>query len=157
MKRDAVVSECGQYRYSLTRRWDEGSGRCVFIMLNPSTADAMMDDPTIRRCIGFAQEWGFAMLEVVNLYAFRATDPKDLFRAADSVGPENWEYIWTAVRSADLVVCAWGKPGHGRGRWMKDELIRKAAIRLHVLKLNRDGSPAHPLYLSKNLQPMEWQ
>src|SRR5690348_16099160 len=110
MKRDAVISDCGRYRYSLSRwGWDERSGRCVFIMLNPSTADASVDDPTIRRCINFAQGWGYGMLEVVNLFAWRATFPKELALAPDPVGPHNGEYLTRAITIGDITVCAWGR------------------------------------------------
>src|SRR6185369_17379869 len=98
----AVISKCGKYRYSLRREWIGGAGTVCFIMLNPSTADASVDDPTIRRCIGFAQRWGYQILEVVNLYAYRATRPRDMFAAADPVGPENEYYLCKAALGAGL-------------------------------------------------------
>lgn len=104
----AQFSPCAKYRYLLTREGLGGTGTCLFIMLNPSTADAMVDDATIRRCSGFAQRWGYARLEVANIYAYRSTDPRALRDLADPVGPENDQYIAEAVARADKVVCAWG-------------------------------------------------
>ena len=105
---DAVISDCERYRYRLTRRWDDGP-TCTFIMLNPSTADARKDDPTIRRCIGFARREGCAALLVINCFAFRATKPADLFAAEDPIGPENDRHIMAASLDADgQVIAAWG-------------------------------------------------
>src|SRR5262249_14212908 len=98
VRRAAVISDCGRYRYSLTRRWgDAAEPRALFVMLNPSTADAEQDDPTIRRCIGFAKAWGMGSLEVVNLYALRATDPAALLSAPDPIGPKNDTMITSAA------------------------------------------------------------
>lgn len=113
MKRDATISECGRYRYDLGRTWVEPGDAladtyCTFIMLNPSTADGTQDDPTICRCINFAKSWGMGGLMVVNLFAWRATKPDDLLRAADPIGPENDRYIDEACRMAQFVVAAWG-------------------------------------------------
>ena len=94
--KDAVLSECKKYRYMLRRVWDRTKPACLFIGLNPSTADATVDDPTIRRCVGFADSWGYGELVVGNLYAFRATKPKDMFNQDDPVGPFNdlWLKKW---------------------------------------------------------------
>jgi hypothetical protein len=102
----AVISDCQQYRYSLTRVWAENAPRACFIMLNPSIADATINDPTIRRCIGFAIEMGCGSLEVVNLFAFRATDPKAMKQADDPIGPENDRYLIEAAQCAAQVICA---------------------------------------------------
>ena len=111
--RRAVLSECGSYRYALTREWADG--KCVaWLMLNPSTADADIDDPTIRRCIGFARQWGYGRLVVVNLFALRATDPRVLVRNADPVGSKNDFYIAKAMKEAQEVICAWGCQQHLR-------------------------------------------
>ena len=162
----AIISECGKYRYSLTRKWADGP-RCVFIMLNPSTADAIQDDPTIRRCIGFAKDWGCGELIVVNLFAYRATEPKDMLAADDPVGPENMEYVKRAVRlaagegdrygmpPAGPVVCAWGAHGGHMGQdqtvrgWIEAELVTPMA-----LAFTKDGQPRHPLYLKRDLTPI---
>src|SRR5689334_19453129 len=110
---NAVISACGRYRYVLTRQVGPGSRRATFVMLNPSTADATNDDPTIRRCIGFAREWGCGRLVVLNLFAFRATDPADLKRAIDPVGPENRDWFERTLRPPHdgPLVCAWGVHG----------------------------------------------
>ncbi|HEX2136504.1 MAG TPA: DUF1643 domain-containing protein [Microvirga sp.] len=107
MQREALFSPCGAYRYRLARRWAEGP-MVAFIMLNPSTADGSIDDPTIRRCIGYAQTWGYGALAVGNLYALRATEPAELRRARDPTGPDNDRHLEGMTRAAARVVCAWG-------------------------------------------------
>src|SRR5881396_744410 len=112
----ATFSRDRRYRYRLWRRWDRSRAVVAFVMLNPSTADAMHDDPTIRRCIGFARNWGFGGVDVVNLFALRATDPRALRRAHDPVGPANDRHIASAGSRASLVILAWGAQGRLRGR-----------------------------------------
>lgn len=153
MNRDAVISDCGLYRYSLTRAWGFGVGRVCFIMYNPSTADGREDDPTIRRCIGFAQSWGYESLEVVNLYAFRATKPTAVRKAADPVGPHNNQWIHGAVVRSGLAIAAWGVPGAERGRQLRAEL---APIPLYHLGLSKARIPMHPLYRRSDTQPTVW-
>src|SRR5580765_5070589 len=105
----ATISPDGKYRYLLSREYEDGMfGTVLFVMLNPSTADATKDDATIRRCVGFTKRWGYSTLEVVNLFAFRATHPRDLWKADDPVGPDNDVTISDAVRRAQLIVAAWG-------------------------------------------------
>lgn len=146
----AVISPCGQYRYMLGRRWGAGPA-CVFVMLNPSTADAEQDDPTIRRCIGFAKREGCGGLVVVNLYAFRATDPKGLLTATDPVGSENDAYIAGALSMPErIVVAAWG--AGDRMRRAKTVLARHPG-RFVCLGLSKDGHPRHPLYIKRD-QPL---
>lgn len=159
MKKDATISPCGKYRYLLTRDWnhDEESGvtfasrRVAFIGLNPSTADAENDDPTIRRCIGFAKTWGFNGLVMVNLFAYRATKPEDMMAAADPVGPDNLATLENLHNLAEFKIAAWGKHGsfQGQGDYVKSIISGQ----LCYLRLNKDGSPAHPLYLPKTLRP----
>ncbi len=146
----ALFSECGTYRYLLTRKVRSEITvvkRCLFIMLNPSTADAESDDPTLKRCMGFSQRWGMTYLHVVNLFAMRATDPKRLFSAGDPVGPENDGVITTEVTNADLIIAAWGNYGAFNGR-AEDvrTIISRHGIGLHHLGLNLTGQPRHPLY-----------
>jgi hypothetical protein len=145
----AVISADGRYRYLLTRWWARSSTPLTFVMLNPSTADAETDDPTIRRCISFAKREGFAGLQVVNLYAWRATKPADLWRAPDPVGPDNDSRLRIAFREAhekgSPVVAAWGanaKPS--RVSWVRS--MPHADV-LHHLGLTDKGAPRHPLYL----------
>jgi hypothetical protein len=110
MKRDAMISGCGRYRYRLSRHWGSGP-EAAFIMLNPSTADAHIDDPTIRRCIGFARHWSMGSLYVGNLFAVRATRPADMMRVVNPVGPDNFTHLhWMGDRAAkngSVVVCGW--------------------------------------------------
>ena len=159
----AVMSPCGQYRYVLTRQWAFGSPDCstpavAFIGLNPSTADALKDDPTIRRCIGFAKAWGFGKLVMLNLFAFRATKPGDMVSALDPIGPENDHFLMAEMGQADMVVAAWG--AHG-GHLQRDCRVRVMAeerdIQLHYLRLTKEGHPGHPLYLPSTLTPTPWQ
>jgi hypothetical protein len=145
------------YRYRLWRAWDDGRPRVAFLMLNPSTADETVLDPTLRRCLGFAQAWGFGSFEIGNLFALRSTDPKKLRLVADPVGPGNdTELLSMAVR-ADLVVCGWGAHGglHGRDRSVLKLLEPYAA--LYALRLTNAGAPGHPLYLPAKLEPVLFQ
>lgn len=151
MHRDAVISPCGQYRYLLRRVWDPALPVCTFIMLNPSKADGTIDDPTIRRCIGFARAWGYGGFVVVNLFAYRGTKPAELRRAWDPVGPANDRYIFeAALLSGGPVVAAWGAGGDYMGR---AAAVRSMLPRLHALALTQSGQPRHPLYLRADLVP----
>lgn len=151
----AIVSPDGVYRYMLERQWDVGP-ILPFVMLNPSTADAEQDDPTVRRCIGFAQREGYCGLLVVNLFAYRATDPRELRRAIDPVGPENDRHLSTifaaARRSSAPVVAAWGaKPDPYRIR----QVLRLADdVDMRCLGTTAAGDPRHPLYVRGD-QPLE--
>jgi hypothetical protein len=157
IQRAAEISECGLYRYALYRRWDEGE-TLNFLMLNPSTADAMQDDPTISRCIIRAKNLGFGALSVTNLFAYRSTDPKQLKRVSDPVGPLNDERILETARRAGMVLCAWGKDGMLLGRAFKvKQVLRREGIVLHALKIGKDGAPWHPLYLPYELQPVPFE
>ena len=123
-------------------------------MLNPSTADANIDDPTIRRCMGYAMRWGYYGIIVVNLFALRATDPNDLCASDDPIGPENYHYIFQASREASLTIAAWGI----RGKYLKqDEKVLAQLTNCHYLALTKNGSPRHPLYLRKELQAIPFE
>lgn len=147
----ALISDCGFYRYRLGRRW--GDGEIVgFVMLNPSTADAEKDDPTIRRCIGFAKQWGFDGIEVVNLFAYRATFPSDLIKAVDPIGPDNDQHIRAVASTCRTIVAAWGQLWHGfetRGRNVA-AILEDGFRKLKCLGVTKDGFPKHPLYLRKD-------
>jgi len=151
----ALFDATGARRYRLWRRWAVTAPRVVFIMLNPSTADAARDDPTIRRCVGFARRWGFGSVEVVNLFAYRATRPAALRRVGDPVGRSNDTHILEAVRRARRVVAAWGDQGRlfGRDAEVIDRL--RDVARLWCLGTTRLGCPRHPLYLrgTTSLEP----
>lgn len=167
VKADAVLSPCGTYRYMLTRDWwPKDRGHVLFVMLNPSTADATVDDPTVRKCATFARLWGYDGISIVNLFAYRATRPADLEAATtarpaiDIVGPANDDLIEVLLDAAGigLVVAAWGahRIAHGRGRWLR----RRAAeleVPLHVLGFTQHADPRHPLYCRADTEPTVWE
>ena len=143
----ATFSACGRFRYRLSRTW-RPDPPLLFVMLNPSTADAREDDPTLRRCFGFAQRAGFGALEVVNLFAYRATDPRDLRAAGYPVGPRNDEHIAAAVRDSAALCLAWGSNATRLARVAEVlALLRGLRARPQCLRLTRDGCPQHPLRL----------
>lgn len=153
----ARFSPCGVYRYRLTREIAGGIGACTFVMLNPSTATAEVDDPTIRRCIGFARSWGFGRLVVVNLFALRSTDPAALSAHAEPIGPDNDAAIVEASLEATRVICAWGAHGSLRGRDAHvARLLLDRDVPLHALAVTKYGAPGHPLYLPKDARPARW-
>jgi hypothetical protein len=158
MQTHAVISADGIYRYELGRTWDESLPPMTFVMLNPSTADAELDDPTIRRCIGFAKREGAGGILVANLYAFRATDPKVMLRAVDPVGSENDMTILRLVSYALMrggrVVVAWGANADARRVRHVRKLLYPLA--LHCLGVTKDGHPKHPLYISGDAPLIEW-
>lgn len=151
--------EASVYRYSLTRILRETpQRRLMFLMLNPSTATADKDDPTIRRCIGYAKRWGFNQLMIGNVFAYRSTDPKALAPAAqrgvDIIGPENDFQILEMAGFADMIIAAWGQ--HGGLLWRSEsvsKLMRDNHLRMHCLKVTKYGEPCHPLYLRGDLEP----
>lgn len=147
----AVFSPCRVWRYSLWRTWDTEKPKVLFIGLNPSTADEVQDDPTIRRCIGYAKKWGYGGYLMANIFAFRATDPKVMKASADPIGCDNDRHIMDLVRQASLIVGAWGAHGGhmGRGRAVAGMI----GERLQCLKVTGDGHPGHPLYISGSKVP----
>lgn len=173
ISKHATISACGKYRYLLSREWrdpenrdprhwrnlgKDGAGNdweepktCLFVMLNPSIADASIDDPTIRCCVGFARRLKYERLKVVNLFAWRATSPRDILRMTFAAGPDpvgvaNQEHIDMAVADAGLIICAWGNHG---SHLQQDETVRgwMAHRPQCALGFTKNGSPAHPLYL----------
>ena len=151
----ATFSADRVFRYTLTRIWDRSGPIVNFLMLNPSTADAFALDPTNRRCVGFAQQWGFGGLVTTNLFAYRSTDPKVLRTVADPIGPDDDTAIVDAARSADLVIAAWGNHGSlfDRGRAVH-RLLSSSGVTLHQLRMTRAGHPGHPLYLPGDAEPV---
>ncbi|NTI22396.1 DUF1643 domain-containing protein [Rhizobium rhizogenes] len=147
----AVISACGSYRYRLERSWDSELPTVAFIMLNPSTADAAQDDPTIRRCVGFAKSWGFGRLIVGNLFALRSTDPTTLYMHSDPIGPDNNAHLRAIAACAEQIVFAWGNHGllHERGRRVAEMLDHCNVSALHVTS---KGQPGHPLYVAAATQ-----
>lgn len=147
----AFFSADRRYRYLLRRRVGKPNRQVLFIMLNPSRADEERNDPTIRRCIGFARDWGFGILEVVNLFALMSTDPKGLLKAEDPIGPDNDAAIRSALVVADTVVLAWGNHAldHKERAAAVAEMAREV-VRPYCLGLTLRGAPRHPLRLSKD-------
>lgn len=143
MLRTADISNCGTYRYRLGRVWDGQKPVCAFVMLNPSVADASIDDPTIRRVVDFAQRWRFGGVDVFNLFALRATDPGELLVHDDPVGPEN--DAWLERIASDTIVAAWGVHGTIKGRSFR--VSRMLDGRLSCLGRTKGGHPRHPLYV----------
>lgn len=152
----AEFSSCRNYRYELWRVWGENPP-AVFLMLNPSTADETKNDPTVERCERRARTMGFGGVSVVNIFALRSTDPTALYKHPDPVGPLNDEAILKWVSNAGIVVCAWGGHGHlhGRGQAVQ-KLLKNAGVVAHYLKLNKDGTPKHPLYVGYDIAPTPW-
>ncbi len=149
----AEISDCHQYRYQLARTWNPHPGQLImtWVMLNPSTADAFEDDPTIRRCMGFAKREGFDGIEVVNLFAYRATDPKVIqdLPLEIAVGPDNDDYIRDTLARSHMVVGAWGaNPTRGRAKVVYEAVMENMLVTgFYCLGRTKDGSPRHPLYV----------
>ena len=162
MQGRAIFSDDQRYRYMLSRLWDPLKSNVVFILLNPSTADAEANDPTVRRCIGYARDWGHGGLYVLNLYALRSTDPKALKTDPDPVGPLNDFYIrnviWRQVgilRLETPVVCGWGAQGDSNRQAKVLNLLKVIGVKPLCLGTTNTGMPRHPLYLPKDLKPSE--
>lgn len=148
-----MFSDCDTYRYRLWRQWGRGD-TVAFIMLNPSTADHTADDPTVRRCIHYAKSWGYGRLEVINLFACRATEPKILRAAADPIGPKNDSIIIDVATAAHFIIAAWGNHGVYQHRDIEVlNLLRRYAVEVHCLQISKRGCPQHPLYLPGKIVP----
>ncbi len=153
---EAVYSSCERYRYALTRVWAPGP-RALFVMLNPSTATEVQNDPTVERCERRARTLGFGAFRVGNIFAFRATDPKVMRAEADPIGPDNDAAIAEAAAWADRIVCAWGNHGLHRERGASvAALLRRSGVPLLHLGLTGHGQPRHPLYVGYDRQPEPW-
>ena len=149
----ANYSDCERYRYSLTRVWNSDRPPAVFIMLNPSTATELANDPTVERCERRARKLGHGAFRVCNIFAWRSTDPRELARQSDPVGPDNDQAIlegceWARQDPNGMIVCAWGNHGSllDRGRAV-ERLLRRTGAALHHLGLTATGHPRHPLYI----------
>lgn len=155
MERDAVISDCGKYRYLLRRAWDHTKPRALFVMLNPSTADAEVDDATIRSCIRLSKTWSFGSFEVVNLFGLRATDPAEIAKAADPFGPKIGDVMDAAINRCDVVICAWGAhPMAERRARDITSWVRGWKPSAYCLGKTKAGAPKHPLYI-KSGTPLE--
>ncbi len=156
MDKGAIISNAEYYRYSLWRIWDDEKPLVLFIMLNPSTADAEEDDATIRRCIRFVQDWGYGGLLVGNLFGFRATQPSELLRQGDPVGDENDYWLGRMMTKAEWVVAAWGANGTRTRALTIAGLAHDHDQPLFCLGETQDGQPRHPLRLAADTQPELW-
>jgi hypothetical protein len=153
----AVYSPCERYRYLLTRVWKPAGRRVLFVMLNPSTATEVQNDPTVERCERRARTLGFGAFRVTNIFAFRATDPKVMRAEIDPVGPGNDAAIAESATWADAIVCAWGTHGAHLDRGAEVErLLRATGLPLQHLGLSKQGHPKHPLYIGYSRQPEPW-
>ena len=153
VNKNATFSDCRKYRYTLSRTWNGKKKTILFIGLNPSTANEKIDDPTIRRCINYAQNWGYGSLLMVNLFAYRATMPTELKNVKNPIGNDNDLHIIELSKKADLAVAAWGNEGFFLNR---DKEIKKILPNLMCLKINKSGQPAHPLYQKKDLKLIKY-
>lgn len=160
MNKAAVLSNDRRYRYELTRSWAPEKGRICWVMLNPSTAAEDFDDPTIRRCLRFTDGFLKGELIVVNLCAYRATNPRDLLDVDPTmaVGPDNGEYMYKALKTSDIVIAAWGCVAPALARWADYvvKLAKKEEIEFKCLGYNGDGSPKHPLYVAADRPLVPW-
>ncbi len=167
MKRSAIISDCGRYRYVLTREWGTYPPRALCVMLNPSTADAEVDDATIRSCVRLAKENGHGSLEVVNLFAWRATDPRQLATAVDPVGPLNETALRTGIGSCQTIICAWGAHPmaiqrqkvaglESRSIYFR-KLVRSLGIKTFCFGTTKSGAPKHPLYIKSGTLLQEFR
>lgn len=148
VENDAVISDCGNYRYLLRRVWDHSKPRALFVMLNPSTADARQDDATIRSCVRLVSGMGYGSIEVVNVFGWRATDPSELAKAPDPVGPQNDPILEAAITRCDVVILAWGAHSMAarRGREIASS-VRSWKPAVYCLGKTKAGAPKHPLYI----------
>ena len=153
----AVYSDCERYRYALTRIWEPEDKSALFVMLNPSTATEVQNDPTVERCERRARALGFGGFRVCNIFAWRDTDPRQMRRAADPVGPGNDAAIREACAWADTIICAWGTHGAHLDRGVAVlALMRDTGRDLYHLGLSKEGHPRHPLYIAYAEQPRLW-
>lgn len=155
MSTSAVLSDEREYRYQLLRSWDSEKPTLAFIMLNPSTADEIKDDPTIRRCVGYAEDWGFGKLIVGNLYAYRTSDPEELNKIENPIGPKNDKYLKDICDKADKVLVAWGANEAVENREV--EVAEFLDSELYALNTTKHGHPNHPLYQPKDIEPEVWE
>lgn len=148
LERDAVFSECGRYRYLLRRTWDHGKPRALFVMLNPSTANAKDDDPTIRSCVRLMRALGYGSIEVVNLFGLITPDPSELFKSDAPIGPNNERAVHAAIVRCDVVIFAWGAfPAAERKSQFFREWVKAYRPAVYCLGKTKSGAPKHPLYI----------
>ena len=147
----AIFSRCNNYRYVLWRKWDDSKPKAMFIGLNPSTADQTHNDPTISRCIKYANSWGFGSIYMVNIFSYKTTYPRELKSSINPIGKETDRWIKKIYDMSDICIAAWGNNGQFLNR---SYFIKKMLPKIHCLKITKSGEPSHPLYLKSSLTPM---
>ena len=153
----AIYSDCERYRYALTRVWKFEASRLVFVMLNPSTATEVQNDPTVERCERRARTLGFGSLQVTNIFAWRDTDPKKMRTAKDPIGPDNDKTIMEACSWGDQIIGAWGTHGAHLGRGVQvKQILRSSDKPVFHLGISKGGHPKHPLYIAYSQKPEIW-
>lgn len=150
---NVIISPCTKYRYFLSSHISEQKKTLTFVMLNPSIANALEDDPTIKRCKGFCKSLGYGTLNVVNLFAHISPDPWELYKTDDPVGPENTEHLLKAAESSQMIICAWGTKGT-INKQNENILNLLKGFDLHALKITKHKHPSHPLYLKAESTPI---
>ena len=153
MSGGATFAPGRRYRYRLWRAWDADADRVLFVLLNPSTADERVNDPTIRRCIAFARSWGFGGVEIVNIFAYRSTDPAALREIPDPIGPRNDYHIKAARRRSTRCIAAWGNHGTHLDRAARVLRTLHRLGDVDCLCRTKTGQPGHPLYISSKTMP----
>ena len=154
MKSAAEFSACRKYRYVLWRTWDETLPLVMIIGLNPSTADAVNNDPTITRCINFAKTWGYGGLYMTNLFAYRATDPQVMKAQTEPIGVDNDFWLKKLAKDADKVIAAWGNNGSYLNR---SASVSNMFSNLYCIGVNKSGEPEHPLYIKADRRPIRFE
>ena len=161
MERGATLSRDAKYRYNLWRVWKPGEGIVSWVMVNPSTADAQTDDFTTLKCVRFAKMWGFGGIQILNLFPYRAVDPKVLRQVGREVAVGDpflaEAHIVAGVGFSNLTVAAWGKHGQlwGRDKEVLAELLKHTDV--HALQLTIDGTPYHPMNVKGSAYPFLWK
>jgi len=159
MRSGAVFDRSENYRYTLWRKWDDQAPRILFVMLNPSRANEEINDQTIRTCIGFAMHQKFGSMEVVNLFAYRTSDPRILMRARNPIGKDNDAFILDGCQRSSTIVLAWGNHGRHleRSNYVVSDLIQQTKQNVVCLGITKEGFPRHPLYVKRttNLVPFQ--
>lgn len=149
----ATFSDDCAYRYRLWRRWDEGD-TLGWVLLNPSTADETESDPTLTRCIDFSKRFGYGSLVIVNLFGYQTSEPSEMKQREDPVGPENDEHLRTVCEAVDTIIAGWGNSGEHEERAIT--VAQMLEGKLHALAVNQTGHPRHPLYVSKDTEPVPY-
>ena len=154
---EAIYSDCERYRYALTRIWDDSGKRVMFVMLNPSKANEVANDPTVERCERRARALGYGAFRVTNIFAWRDTDPNSMRKAVRPIGPGNEQTLLEGANWAEDIIAAWGAHGEHRDQGFAiRDLLKKSGRPLYHLGLTKAGHPRHPLYISYGTQPQLW-